>query len=104
MEECINNIRENLYKIWSGKDWSLISLSIACDISYRHLCNILYGKCVDVKLSTLLRISNGLEIPISVLIGEKEELVINHKERDAAFIKSLHSEIETYIKKNGIEQ
>lgn len=73
MEECLKNLRESLYVIMNKKNWSLLRLSIECEVSYRTMQAIMNDRDRGISLSTLIKISNGLNIPISSLIEDEEK-------------------------------
>lgn len=70
-EECLKILKKQLLIIMAKKNWTLIRLSIECGISLRELKAILYNEKKDIRLSTLTRISEGLDKSVSYLICEK---------------------------------
>lgn len=81
-EEYLEVLREQLYSVMRKNDWSVTKLSAECNVSYREMQNILYLKVKDIKVSTLVRIAEGTNKPISCLIypedmrkAEKEEIL-----------------------------
>lgn len=73
-EQCIENIRRNLISEYakSNKN-SLAGFACQCEISKAMLDKLLYRGCKEIYLSTVLRISNALEKPVTWLIGVKED-------------------------------
>lgn len=92
-EEYLEVLREQLYSIMRKNDWSIVTLSKKCKVSYREIQNILYRKTKDIRLSTLIHIAQGINKPVSYLIhleaGKKEdkEEILNKLYRN--FAKSL---------------
>lgn len=72
MEDCMKNIKENLYCIMGKNDWNFTELAIQCDTPYRTLQSLFYGERKDPRLSTILRMSESLNIPVSSLIERAE--------------------------------
>lgn len=68
----LNSLRDNLYKYLREKDCSMLSLSKQCDISDKALGHILHRERDGIRLVTIVKISHGTVIPISVLIGEEK--------------------------------
>lgn len=73
-EECLKALRKQILIIMAKKNWTLIRLAIECEISLRELKAILYNEKKDIKLSTLARISEGLNKPISFLIYSEKQM------------------------------
>lgn len=67
----MDNLKENLLYIMGMKDYTVLEMSIQCDISKRELQKIIGRNCKGIHISTLERISNSLEVPASDLIGQK---------------------------------
>lgn len=92
-EEYLEVLREQLYSIMRKNDWSTARLSKECNVSYHEIQNILYRKTKDIRLSTLVRISQGINKPVSCLIyleaskKEDKEEILNKLYRN--FTKSL---------------
>jgi len=99
MEDCLKALRERLYAVMGKNDWTLTRLSNECGVSYRELQQILYKQNKDVRLSTLVRISDGLGIPLISLV-DMEEM---RKEENAEFIRKLYSDMKEYLRKSGVE-
>lgn len=76
IEHCMKALRTHIYDESAKRDMNMEELSRYCKISYTTIWKIIntsHSKN-DVKLSTLLAISNALGLPISYLIGESEVL------------------------------
>lgn len=99
MEDCMKTIREKLYAVIRKNDWTLTRMSIECGISYRGLQQILYSQNKDVRLSTLIRISDGLGISLISLVDEKGA----KEEENAEFISRLYLDTKNYLRKSGVE-
>ncbi len=99
MEDCLKALRERLYAVMRKNDWTLTRLSNECGVSYRELQQILYNQNKDIRLSTLIRISDGLGVPLISLV-DMEEM---RKEENAEFISKLYSDMKEYLRKRGVE-
>lgn len=96
MEQYMKALRENLYQAMSKRGWNLTELATQCGMSYENLHKILSRQSKSIGLDTLESISQGLNIPIDVLIG-----VQGNNKKDADFINSLSSILLSYVQKGG---
>lgn len=71
MEENMKVIRETIFLVMREQHWSLRKTADACGMTYRGLQSILNREQNDVKLSTLLKIADGLGKPLSTLVGNE---------------------------------
>lgn len=63
-------LRTNLLKIMDKRDLTIEELAELCDINFSTLKNLLYDKeAKDCRISTVIKLSLRLEIPIGLLIG-----------------------------------
>lgn len=71
MEELTEKLRQEIFLTMGRKDWSLQKTANVCGMSRRGLQNILdyRRRNFDIKLSTLLKIADGLGKPISAFVG-----------------------------------
>lgn len=67
--EYLDALSKRLYEIANKNSWSLMKLSLETGLSYRELQKILYEGKDDIRLSTLVKISENLGEPISMLLG-----------------------------------
>lgn len=70
-EGCMKTLRNNLYDVMAEKDCSMVVLANCSDISCDTMWGILSMVRKDIRLSTLINISNALGKPVSYLIGEE---------------------------------
>lgn len=73
-EECMRNLRDSIYSEFAKSGvTSIEAFSCHCGVGYTTLWEIisLQKPKTDIRLSTLVIISNALNLPISRLIGEK---------------------------------
>lgn len=99
MENCLKTLRDRLYSVMGKKNWTLVQMATECGISYRELQQILYNQNKDIRLSTLIRISEGLGVPLISLVDVEEM----RKEENAEFISKLYSDMKEYLRKSGVE-
>lgn len=71
MEQIIKKLQEEIYFALNKKDWSLQTMADFCGVSRGELGNLLNRGQKDIKLSTLVKISEGLGKPISTLVGSE---------------------------------
>lgn len=64
-------VGSNIREIRQSKKVSLRKLALSINMDYSHLSNIERGK-VDPAISTLIRIANGLNVPIADLFKEEQ--------------------------------
>ena len=61
-------IAQNIRNIISDKNMTISEFSEFVDIPNQTVRSILYGKCKDYKLSTIIKISSKLNISIDALV------------------------------------
>lgn len=93
--EYLDEIGKRLYEISIQKNWGVEKLSEESGVSYRQLYDILYGHSHDMKLSTLVRISQNLDEPITNLLG----ITKNPIEEYTKALFKIHSEVGAYLKR-----
>lgn len=71
MEQIIKKLQEEIYFALHKKDWSLQTMADFCGVSRGELRNLLNRGQKDIKLSTLIKISTGLEKPLATLVGNE---------------------------------
>lgn len=71
MEQIIKKLQEEIYFALNKKDWSLQTMADFCGVSRGELGNLLNRGQKDIKLSTLIKISTGLEKPLSAFVGNE---------------------------------
>lgn len=94
--EYLDALSERLFEIVSEKDWSLTRLSLETGISYRELYAIIYGKKGDIRLSTLVKISQNLNEPIPNLLG----ITKNPFEEYMKGLLKFNSDMAAYLKRS----
>lgn len=73
-EDLLEPLRNQVYNKMKINDWSLLHLSVICGISDQTLRDILVRKRNNISFSTIVKISKGINIPITNLIsGERTE-------------------------------
>lgn len=78
----LNRLRNLIVHKMTENNYTLEKTAEICDISYRQLCNILYGKSEDIYLSTFSKICESLNISYVNIFdrySETEEEVFNRK-------------------------
>lgn len=97
MEKCLKNISDQLYKSIAEHGWSVAVTAELLGIHRNELYGILNCKR-DIRLSTLMRISDGLEKPVSVLISPEEAIRLENEE----VLKKVYRDLGQQLKKVGI--
>ena len=69
LDYYLNNISDNLYRYLVETECTMISLSKKCNLSVKSLEHVIYRNRGGVNFDTLVKISHGIEMPISFLIG-----------------------------------
>lgn len=81
-EYYMENLRKSLYEAMERNGWTQAMAAIQCDMSRNGIFYILSRRDkTDIKLSTIVKIANRLDMPISKLLGE--DLEINRKAEQA---------------------
>lgn len=70
MEECLKNLANNILVEMGRRNWSQQMTADFCGLC-RNEINKIVARKKDVQLSTLSKISEGLETPIGELISDK---------------------------------
>lgn len=96
-EKCLQNIRTYILVTMEKRGWNIAETAIRCDMSYRTFQSILYGERKDIKLSTLIRVANALDVPLSEMIGGEEE----QRERDVFILKGVYATLKNYMTMRG---
>ncbi len=72
-EDLLEPLRNQVYNKMKINDWSLLHLSVLCGISDQTLRDILVRKRNNISFSTIIKISEGIDIPVTDLIsGERK--------------------------------
>lgn len=72
MNDYMEVIRGQIYHVAEKNDWSILKISIVCNLSYECIKGILYKKSKDISLHTLMCLSEGLKIPVGTLVDREE--------------------------------
>lgn len=94
--EYLYALSERLCEIVSKKDWSLTKLSLETGISCRELYAIINREKGDIRLSTLVKISQNLNEPITNLIG----ITKNPFEEYMKGLLKFNSDMAAYLKRS----
>lgn len=78
----MENLNYTLKDIMNKRNLTLLELAELCDVPIETLHNIYYGKTTDPKASTLLKMSQKLDLSINYLCGD-----INYKDDEKALLK-----------------
>lgn len=70
METYMKNLGDYLNNIIGMEEYTIAEMADKCNISKRKLCEIVCREKKGIQFYTLVRISQALGTPISVLIGE----------------------------------
>lgn len=97
MEKCLRNVRTCILVTMEKRGWNIAETAIRCDMSYRNFQSILYGERKDIKLSTLVRIANTFDVPLSEMIGGEEA----QKEKDVWILKGVYATLKNYMTMRG---
>lgn len=95
MNDCLKTLREQLIFEASKNDWNLTQLSVQCDTPYRTMFDILSGKKADIRLYTIIRISENLGIPVTHLIGKNEKIMDENK----VFLTKMYDNMRIHMQK-----
>ena len=73
-QNFIETLRKNIDIIMEERNLKIRELAELCDITFDTLKTFLYDKeAKDCRLSTVVKLSKGLDIPIGMLIGSLDE-------------------------------
>lgn len=87
----LKNLADSIFRVMHERGWSAIMTAGFCGISESELGRIL--RCEnDIQISTVARISEGLEIPVEVLLTRREPLTVSQE---------LIAQINTIVKAAG---
>lgn len=95
VDKCLQNVRSCILAEIEKRRWDITEAAIQCDMSYRNLQSILYDEHKDIKLSTLIKISNALDISLVDMIGDNEE------RKDVYFLESVYATLKNYMTMRG---
>lgn len=74
----LKNLADSIFRVMNERDWTIIMTAGFCGISESELGRIL--RCEnDIQISTVARISEGLEIPVEVLLTRREPLTVSQE-------------------------
>jgi len=93
--KCIETLREQIFCYLAKTGRSICVTAELCGINRNELGEIINRKKKDVRLSTLCLLSQGTEIPISILIGIEEV----HQNPDTVFLGHMYASIKSYMEK-----
>jgi len=88
----MEKIGKNLIELMEKKGISQIELSRKAGITQRQLWNIIHGKVKDVRYETLQKLARGLEVKVSDITGETEEI-----QREKKLIESQKEKIKKFL-------
>lgn len=66
----LKNIADCIFRVMYERNWSIIMTAGFCGISESELARILKGG-KDIRISTIARISEGLDIPVESLLTRR---------------------------------
>lgn len=89
MSRYIKVLRDNIIHIMGLEEYTVKEMADKCGISKGKLEDILYRKEKGLTLDTLERISNTMQIPISLLIGCDKVVNPNGGKNTAFYIMEL---------------
>ena len=76
-KRTINKALVKRLSLFMNKDMTQYELSILSDIPYPTIKSIFQGKTEDIKLSTIIKLAQALNITPSLLIDDKSFLANN---------------------------
>lgn len=97
MEKCLKNISDQLHKSIAEHGWSIVVASGLLGIHRNELYEILNCK-KDIKISTLVRISSGIEKPVSALVSSDEARKLENEE----LLKKVYEDLKYQLRKGNI--
>lgn len=98
-QNFIETLRKNLDIIMEERKLKIRELAELCDITFDTLKTFLYDKeAKDCRLSTVVKLSKGLEIPIGMLIGSLDEEALELLKMYRSLPKSSKSLIDWHIR------
>lgn len=87
----LKNLADSIFRVMHERNWSIIMTAGFCGISERELGRILKREN-DIQISTVARISEGLDIPVEMLLTKREPLKVSQE---------LIAQINTIVKAAG---
>lgn len=93
-EDYLKNTRETLIRVMNEKSLSQREVARKCNLHRNEVAYILNGEKRDLKLSTVCAIAEGLGLPISKVIGERQQATAESHQ----FILKLYDTLGEYIK------
>ena len=94
-------MRERLKDLMLQKNWTLQQLAEISDLPIETVRNVYYGKTVDPKISTVMKLANAFDISVNCLMGQcphtsKERTILQHYRSCGPHGKSLIEFIAKY--------
>lgn len=94
MDRYMDAISESICEVLAKKGWSVTAAAGLCQISRRKFTDLASGKAKGVRLSTLVKVSEGIGVPLGSLIGIDRE---RSKERESQ--RELDREVSFHMRK-----
>lgn len=85
MNDHMRRLREELIKKMNQKNCSIKDFSIACDVSYHSMRNIVNGISNDMKLSTFLKLCENANISYAEIFNINNSDVLDFALKSAVF-------------------
>lgn len=95
--DYLENTRQTLLRVMNQKRWSQREVARKCHLHRNEIAGILSGEKRDARLSTIVNIADGLELPLSTVIGTNEPLGTESNQ----FILKLYAVLGEYVKEIG---
>lgn len=67
-KDLLEPLRKQVYAKMKQRDWSLTHLAVVCGISSNTLRDIIAKKKNNIYFATIIKISEGINVPVSELI------------------------------------
>lgn len=96
-DDPLRVLRSNLNVALKQRRWSTMHLAVVCDLSVPTINNILSCRVNNVCLSTVIKIAEGLDVPVSTLIDDTRADQIEQ----TAFINRMYREAALLLGKEG---
>ena len=98
-EKYIEALRESLFREMRRRGWNNRTAAIQCGISDREVSAILNGeRKTDIKLSVIVRISEGIERPLPLLICPDEI----RKDENEEVLRKVYEDLSRQLRRAGI--
>ncbi len=72
----IKSLSERLLYIMGTEEYTLNEMAEVCGISKRTLCDIVYRETSNVSMITLIKIANGIKVPMPELWQKQNDKAI----------------------------